>query len=439
MPKVHIIGAGLAGSEAAWQAAELGVDVVLHEMRPVKMTPAHQTGHFAELVCSNSLKSQQVTNAAGLLKEELRRMNSLILHAADQHQLPAGQALAVDRELFASSITSMLHNHPRIHVIAEEVISLPSAGADCWVIASGPLTSEALARSLAEYTGQDYLHFYDAVAPIVTLDSIDMSVAFRASRYDKGDADYINCPMDRDQYQEFYQQLCVAEQHPQRDFEKALFFEGCLPIEELARRGQHTLAYGPMKPIGLTDPRTGRYPHAAVQLRQDNAAGDLYNLVGFQTNLRYGEQERIFRLIPGLENAEFVRYGVMHQNLFLNSPVLLNPSLQMKAREDLLAAGQITGVEGYIESAATGWLAGTNAARILLGQSPFILPPVTMLGALVQYITTAESKHFQPMNAVFGIMPALPEGKRNKKQRQEMYAERALQELSTWQTLVVTA
>ena len=439
MHKVHIIGAGLAGSEAAWQAAELGVDVVLHEMRPVKMTPAHQTGHFAELVCSNSLKSQQVTNAAGLLKEELRRMNSLILHAADQHQLPAGQALAVDRELFASSITSMLHNHPRIQVIAEEVISLPSAGADCWVIASGPLTSEALARSLAEYTGQDYLHFYDAVAPIVTLDSIDMSVAFRASRYDKGDADYINCPMDRDQYQEFYQQLCVAEQHPQRDFEKALFFEGCLPIEELARRGQHTLAYGPMKPIGLTDPRTGRYPHAAVQLRQDNAAGDLYNLVGFQTNLRYGEQERIFRLIPGLENAEFVRYGVMHQNLFLNSPVLLNPSLQMKAREDLLAAGQITGVEGYIESAATGWLAGTNAARILLGQSPFILPPVTMLGALVQYITTAESKHFQPMNAVFGIMPALPEGKRNKKQRQEMYAERALQELSTWQTLVVTA
>ena len=436
MAKVHIIGAGLAGSEAAWQAAEMGVDVVLHEMRPVKMTPAHQTAYFAELVCSNSLKSQQLTNAAGLLKEELRRMNSLIMRAADQHQLPAGQALAVDRARFASTVTSMLHDHPRIQVVAEEVVALPEAGEDCWIIASGPLTSEALAQSLAEYTGQEYLHFFDAVAPIVTLESIDMSVAFRASRYDKGEADYINCPMSREQYQEFYAQLCAAEQHPQRDFEKALFFEGCLPIEELARRGPDTLAYGPMKPIGLTDPRTGRYPHAAVQLRQDNAAGDLYNLVGFQTNLRYGEQERVFRLIPGLEKAEFVRYGVMHQNLFLNSPELLNPSLQMKARDHVLVAGQITGVEGYIESAATGWLAGVNAARVVLGQPPFALPPATMLGALVQYITTADSKHFQPMNAVFGIMPPLPEGKRNKKQRQEQYSERALLELSLWKAQV---
>ncbi|MGE5653137.1 MAG: methylenetetrahydrofolate--tRNA-(uracil(54)-C(5))-methyltransferase (FADH(2)-oxidizing) TrmFO [Bacillota bacterium] len=431
---VHIIGAGLAGSEAAWQVVRAGVPVVIHEMRPRTMSPAHHTGLFAELVCSNSLKAKSIDNAAGLLKEELRRLDSLVMRAADQHAVPAGQALAVDRDGFARSVTQTLKDHPLVTILEEEMTALPEPTGEPWIVATGPLTSPQLAAQLQALMGQDYLYFFDAAAPIVSSETLDMEKIYRASRYDKGDADYLNCPMNQDEYHAFWQELVNAEQHPLKEFEQdKRFFEGCMPVEEMARRGRETLAFGPLKPVGLPDPKTGRIPYAVVQLRQDNAAGDLYNLVGFQTNLRFGEQERVFRMIPGLEQAEFVRYGVMHRNLFINSPVLLEPSLSMRGRESLFFAGQMIGVEGYIESAATGLLAGRNAVRLLGGDRPLVPPIATMIGALVNYVTHTDAKHFQPMNAVFGIMPPFDEKVRDKKRKKQLYAERALAALEQWQ------
>jgi methylenetetrahydrofolate--tRNA-(uracil-5-)-methyltransferase len=426
---VTVVGGGLAGSEAAWQAAERGAQVLLYEMRPHRMTPAHVSDRLAELVCSNSLGSNLPDRAAGLLKAELRYLDSLVLACADETRVPAGGALAVDRELFAAEVTRRVEAHPRVCLVREEVTSLPEGPA---VIASGPLTSDALAASIAALTGQEHLYFYDALAPIVAADSIDMSVAFRASRYGRGDADYINCPMTEEEYGRFVQALVAAERIPLRDFERedARFFEGCLPVEVLAARGRDALAYGPLRPVGLTDPRTGKRPHAVVQLRQDNLAGTLYNLVGFQTNLRYGEQERVFRLIPGLEGAEFVRYGHMHRNTFVNAPLLLEPTMGFRGRSGLFFAGQITGVEGYVGSVGSGWVAGTNAARFVLGQGPLVLPRTTMLGALCDYVSRAEPEAFQPMKANFGLMPPLDPSVRNKRKRYRAYVERAMAELN---------
>ncbi|MCL2548277.1 MAG: methylenetetrahydrofolate--tRNA-(uracil(54)-C(5))-methyltransferase (FADH(2)-oxidizing) TrmFO, partial [Symbiobacteriaceae bacterium] len=414
--------------------ARLGCEVVIHEMRPSKQTPAHQTGEFAELVCSNSLKSKRLTSASGLLKEELSRLGSLIMSCALGHEVPAGQALAVDRQGFAACVSQTLRQHPRVSVVSEEVTDFPLQGEEPWIIASGPLTSSALAESLRRITGSSQLYFYDAVAPIVALESLDLSRIYRASRYGREEADYLNCPLDKEQYQRLHQELLTAECHPLHDFEEIRYFEGCIPIEEMARRGAETLAFGPLKPVGLEDPGSGLRPYAVVQLRQDNAAGDLYNLVGFQTNLKYGEQDRIFRLIPGLENAEFLRYGRMHRNIFLSSPELLRPSLQLKAHDMVLCAGQLIGVEGYLESAAMGWLAGQNAARLIQDKELLVLPDMTMLGALVHYITCTEAKHFQPMNAIFGILPSFEASgkKMNKQQRQEEYVKRSLEALAQW-------
>ena len=428
---VTIIGAGLAGSEAAWQAAQRGAKVVLYEMRPVKTTPAHTTDRFAELVCSNSLGSNLIDRAMGLLKEEMRRVGSLIIAAADATALPAGGALAVGREAFSSYITEVLSKHPRIEIRREEVTEIPAEGPV--IIATGPLTSEPLAKEIARMTGQEYLYFYDAMAPIVAAESIDMSIAFRQSRYgrDSGEGDYINCPMNRDEYYRFVEELIGAKTIPLRDFEKEdeRFFESCLPVEVIARRGKDALAFGPLRPVGLRDPRTGKRPFAVVQLRQDNLAGTLYNMVGFQTNLKWGEQDRVFRLIPGLEHAEFVRYGQMHRNTFINSPKLLRPTLQFKDREDLFFAGQITGTEGYVGSAMGGMVAGINAVRLLKGLDPITFPRETMIGALLFYITHADPKDFQPMKANFGLLPPLSRPVRGKKQRYRAYAERALQAL----------
>ncbi len=428
---VTIIGAGLAGSEAAWQAAQRGAKVVLYEMRPVKTTPAHTTDRFAELVCSNSLGSNLIDRAMGLLKEEMRRVGSLIIAAADATALPAGGALAVGREAFSSYITEVLSKHPRIEIRREEVTEIPAEGPV--IIATGPLTSEPLAKEIARMTGQEYLYFYDAMAPIVAAESIDMSIAFRQSRYgrDSGEGDYINCPMNRDEYYRFVEELIGAKTIPLRDFEKEdeRFFESCLPVEVIARRGKDALAFGPLRPVGLRDPRTGKRPFAVVQLRQDNLAGTLYNMVGFQTNLKWGEQDRVFRLIPGLEHAEFVRYGQMHRNTFINSPKLLRPTLQFKDREDLFFAGQITGTEGYVGSAMGGMVAGINAVRLLKGLDPITFPRETMIGALLFYITHADPKDFQPMKANFGLLPPLSPPVRGKKQRYKAYAERALQAL----------
>jgi len=420
-----VVGGGLAGSEAAWQAAERGVDVTLYEMRPQRMTPAHVSDRLAELVCSNSLGSDLPDRAAGLLKAELRRLGSLVLACADQARVPAGGALAVDRELFAAEVTRRIEAHPRIRLVRQEVVHLPPVPA---VIATGPLTSDALTAEIAALTGEEHLYFYDALAPIVTADSIDMTVAFRASRYGKGDADYINCPMDEAEYARFVEALVTAERIPLRDFERedARFFEGCLAVEVLAARGRDALAFGPLRPVGLTDPRTGRRPYAVVQLRQDNLAGTLYNLVGFQTNLRYGEQERVFRMIPGLERAKFVRYGQMHRNTFINGPRFLEPTMAFRERSGLFFAGQITGVEGYVGSVGSGWVAGVNAARWMLGQEALILPSVTMLGALCRYVSRADAETFQPMKANFGLLPPLSPPVRNKRQRYRAYAERAL-------------
>jgi len=428
MTIVKVVGGGLAGSEAAWQLAERGFEVELYEMRPQKTTGAHVSDRLAELVCSNSFGSKLADRASGLLKTELDLLRSLLLDAAETAAVPAGGALAVDRELFAESVTNALLNHPRIRLIREEVTSVPDGPT---IIATGPLTSETLAADIARLTGQEYLYFYDALAPIVTAESIDMSIAFRASRYGRGDedeGDYINCPMNKAEYERFIDGLLGSERAALRDFETEdkLFFEGCLPIEQLASRGADALAFGPMRPVGLTDPRTGRRPHAVVQLRQDNVAGTLYNIVGFQTNIKWGQQEAVLRLIPGLENAEFERMGQMHRNTFINSPTLLHPTLQFKTRADLLFAGQITGVEGYMGNVATGLVAALNLARVLEGKAGWVIPPTTMLGALCHYVTHAEAKHFQPMKANFGIMPELAAPVKDKRLRYAAYVERAL-------------
>lgn len=423
MPKVTVIGAGLAGSEAVWQIASHGVPVVLYEMRPVKKTAAHISDQFAELVCSNSLRANGLTNAVGLLKEEMRRMNSLIMRAADKHAVPAGGALAVDREGFSGEVTSILRNHPLIEVRNEEIEILPDG---ITVVATGPLTSPALSRHLQELTGEDYLYFYDAAAPIVEKESIDMSKVYLASRYDKGEAAYLNCPMSEEEFDRFYEALITAETAPVKEFEKEIYFEGCMPIEVMVKRGRQTVLFGPMKPVGLINPHTGKLPFAVVQLRQDNAAGTLFNLVGFQTHLKWGEQKRVFSLIPGLENAEFVRFGVMHRNTFINSPKLLKPTYQFRQRDNLFFAGQMTGVEGYVESAASGLIAGLNAARYAKGEECLVFPPETTLGSMAHYITTADFKHFQPMNANFGLFPPLEEKIRNKKLKYEKLAERSI-------------
>lgn len=424
MNPVTVVGAGLAGSEAAWQLARRGIKVRLWEMRPVKMTPAHHSGGFAELVCSNSLRGASLENAVGLLKEEMRRLGSLIIGVADEVKVPAGGALAVNRELFSKKITELVSGHPLIEVIRGEITEIPP---EPCIIATGPLTSPDLARSIQNFTGNDYFYFYDAAAPIVTGESIDRSVVFPASRYGKGDGDYLNCPFDKEQYLRFWEELvgaAVSEGHLPE--ERAIFFEGCMPVEVLAKRGVDTLRFGTMKPVGITDPRTGRRPYAVVQLRPEDREGRLYNLVGFQTHLKWGEQSRVFRMIPGLEAAEIVRFGVMHRNIYINAPTVLQPTLQSKSRPGLFFAGQMTGVEGYVESAATGLLAGLNLAR-LVNRRPLVeLPPETALGALTNYICNADPKYFQPMNVNFGLFTPLSERPRGKKERQLTYSERAL-------------
>jgi methylenetetrahydrofolate--tRNA-(uracil-5-)-methyltransferase len=433
MSDLAVIGGGLAGSEAAWQAAQRGLQVTLYEMRPQQMTPAHVSPWLAELVCSNSLGSNLVDRAPGLLKQELRRLGSLVVASADATGVPAGGALAVDREAFARMITDRISNHPRITVCREEVTTISQVGDRPAIVATGPLTSPALAEELAALTGSEHLYFYDAMAPIVTVESIDMAVAFRASRYDRGQAegDYLNCPMGEAEYERFWEALTSAETIPLRDFEQqdAHFFEACLPVEILARRGRQALAFGPLKPVGLADPRTSQRPYAVVQLRQDNQAATLYNLVGFQTNLKWGEQERVFRLIPGLERAEFVRFGQMHRNTFINSPLLLHPTMQFRDREDLFFAGQITGTEGYVGSAASGYVAGLNAARLAAGQSPVSFPSTTMIGALCHYVCAGGSGAFQPMKANFGLLPPLEAPVRHKRERYAALARRALDDL----------
>ncbi|MCL6548192.1 MAG: methylenetetrahydrofolate--tRNA-(uracil(54)-C(5))-methyltransferase (FADH(2)-oxidizing) TrmFO [Alicyclobacillus sp.] len=424
---VTVIGAGLAGSEAAWQAAKWGVPVKLYEMRPVRRTPAHHTDRFAELVCSNSLRANALTNAVGLLKEEMRRLGSLILQAADATSVPAGGALAVDRERFSQYVTDAVEQHPRIEVVREEVDELPDSG--IVVVATGPLTSPGLSESIRRFIGSDYFYFFDAASPIVYRESINMDKVYRASRYKKGEAAYLNCPMNEEQFQAFYEALVGAETAPLHDFEEEKYFEGCMPIEVMARRGPRTLLFGPLKPVGLEDPRTGRRPYAVVQLRQDNAAATLYNMVGFQTHLKWGEQARVFRMIPGLEQAEFARYGVMHRNTYINSPRALLPTYQARRRTDLFFAGQITGVEGYVESAAAGLVAGLNAARLAVGQEPLVFPQTTAIGSLAYYITHADPLNFQPMNATWGLLPPLASPVRDKRARAERMAERALADL----------
>jgi methylenetetrahydrofolate--tRNA-(uracil-5-)-methyltransferase len=428
---VVIVGAGLAGSEAACQVAQRGLQVELYEMRPAHRTPAHVSPWLAELVCSNSLGSNLIDRAPGLLKEELRRLGSLIMACADATAVPAGGALAVDREAFARLVTERISSHPRIALHREEVSVIPQG--QPVIIATGPLTSPALAQELASTTGSQDLYFYDAMAPIVTAESVDRSVVFRASRYDRGEGegDYLNCPMTQAEYDRLVQELLQAETIPLRDFEQEdpKFFEACLPVEVLARRGHQALAFGPLKPVGLTDPRTGRRPYAAVQLRQDNRAATLYNLVGFQTNLKWGEQERIFRLIPGLEQAEFVRFGQMHRNTFINSPALIYPTMQFQQCGTLFFGGQITGTEGYVGSVASGFVAGLNAARLSMGQSLITFPQTTMIGALCDYVAGAGVEDFQPMKANFGLLPGLEPPVRNKRQRYAAYAKRALSDL----------
>jgi methylenetetrahydrofolate--tRNA-(uracil-5-)-methyltransferase len=437
--EIKVIGGGLAGSEAAWQAAERGVQACLYEMRPDVQTGAHQSGDLAELICSNSLGSTLPDRASGILVSELQKMSSLLLECAKETAVPAGSALAVDRQGFANRVTQKLMDHPKIEVIREEVTEIPQGYV---IIASGPLTSSGLSAVLSELTGEEHLYFFDALSPIVETESINMEIAFRASRYGRGEmeqGDYINCPFTEEQFDRFTRELNQAERIPLRSFEVAIekgvragmshFFEGCLPVEVLAERNPKALAFGPMRPVGLVDPRTGKRPFAIVQLRQDDLAGELYNLVGFQTNLTYSEQKRVFRLIPGLENASFVRYGQMHRNTFINSPNLLEATLQFRERSDLLFAGQITGVEGYLGNIATGLLAGVNAARLVHGQEPIRLPETSMLGALCHYISHAPAKRFQPMKANLGILPAFEDGiRRNKRQRAHAHAERAAQE-----------
>ncbi|CAI3357116.1 FADH(2)-oxidizing methylenetetrahydrofolate--tRNA-(uracil(54)-C(5))-methyltransferase TrmFO [Enterococcus cecorum] len=426
MVYVNVIGAGLAGSEAAWQIANAGVAVHLYEMRPTKKTPAHHTNQFAELVCSNSLRGNSLQNAVGVLKEEMRRMNSVIIHSADETSVPAGGALAVDRDTFSATVTEKLRNHPLITVYEEELTAFPEG---ITVVATGPLTSEGLAKTIKEFNGSDGFYFYDAAAPIIEKSSINFDKVYLKSRYDKGEAAYLNCPMTKEEFEVFHKELVNAEVAPLKEFEKEKYFEGCMPIEVMAARGEKTMLFGPMKPVGLEDPKTGKRPYAVIQLRQDNAAASLYNIVGFQTHLKWGEQKRVFQMIPGLENAEFVRYGVMHRNSFMNSPELLEPTYQSRKDSRIFFAGQMTGVEGYVESAASGLIAGINAARLAKGEELVVFPRETAMGSMAYYITHAEGKHFQPMNANFGLFPELPERIRDKKVRYETLANRALESL----------
>ncbi len=434
MKNVTVIGGGLAGVEAAWQAARAGAHVVLYEMRPQKQTPAHRTDKLAEIVCSNSLKSDEPGTAPYLLKEELRRAGSLVLEVAAATKVPAGAALAVDRERFAELITARLEADPQIRIVREEVTAVPSDSIA--IIATGPLTSEALTTEVMKLTGSDQLYFYDAIAPIISADSIDTTIAFRAARYDKGGDDYLNCPFDPDQYETFYNALIDAKSVPLQRFEETRWFEACLPIEELARRGVDTLRYGPMKPVGLRDPKTGREPYAAVQLRQENLMADAYSLVGFQNHLRYGEQARVLRLIPGLQNAEFLQFGQIHRNTYICSPRVLQPTMQMRDNPNVFFAGQITGVEGYVESVAMGWLAGVNAARVALDEDLVEAPARSAIGALARYVSQAETKNFQPVNITFALLPPLPEQeqrrRRKKRERRELQVELALKEWDTW-------
>lgn len=452
---VRIIGAGLAGSEAAWQCARRGVDVELFEMRPARSTPAHQTSDFAELVCSNSLKSESENTAPWLLKEEMRRAGSLLIEIARECAVPAGHALAVDRVAFAAKVTEAISQEPRIAVHREEVTSVAESGDQITVIATGPLTSDALASEIARLSAihfdnnsdQDraasqtaesdvptspHLYFYDSISPIVEADSIEMSRVYLAARYDKGSADYINCPMSREEYDAFYDALLSAQPVEEREWEKLNYFESCLPIEEIARRGRDTLRFGPMKPVGLKDPRTGRMPYAVVQLRQENLRADSYNLVGFQNHLKFGDQARVLRLIPGLESARFLRYGQIHRNTYINSPALLRETLQMKAHERILFAGQICGVEGYVESIATGLMAGLNAAQLALGIAPLPPPRPSAFGSLTHYVTHANSKTFQPANITFDLLPPLDKKIRDRKERHRSQCELALKEFAAW-------
>lgn len=428
---IVVIGAGLAGSEAAWQIARRGLDVKLYEMRPQKQTAAHHSDGFAELVCSNSLRADQVESGPGLLKEELRRMGSLIMEAADHTRVPAGGAQAVDRSAFSDWVTAKILDHPHIEVIREELTEIPDD--HIVVCASGPLTSEALFESIKSLTSADTLYFYDAAAPIVDAESVDMSHAFWQSRYDKGEsADYLNCPLTAEEYQHFYETLMQAEWMPTKDFEKEIFFEGCMPIETMAKRGYQTLLYGPMKPVGLTDPQTGHTPFAVVQLRREDEEGKLLNIVGFQTRTKWGDQKKVIQTIPALKNAEIVRYGVMHRNTFLNGPTVLTETGQMKTRPALFFAGQITGVEGYIESTASGLVAGMNAARLALGETALRLPRTTAIGALMHHVGTSPTHNFQPMNINFGLLPSPEKKIRSKKERNAFYAQRALADLEAW-------
>lgn len=444
---VNVIGGGLAGVEAAWQAAESGARVRLYEMRPVQQTPAHRTDKLAEIVCSNSLKTDEPGSAPYLLKEELRRGGSLVMEAAAATRVPAGAALSVDRGKFAEHITERIEGHTNIEIVREEVTELPVRrqgagvpGGSPYIIATGPLTSDALTADIMRFTGDDQLYFYDAIAPIVAADSIDMSIAWKAARYDKGGADYINCPMDRERYELFISELLAAKSVPLKRFEETHWFESCLPIEEIARRGPETLRFGPMKPKGLRHPKTGEEPYACVQLRQENLMADAYGLVGFQNHLRYGEQERVLRLIPGLENAEFLQFGQIHRNTFINSPKILNETLATKSNPYLFFAGQITGVEGYVESVATGWVAGLNAVRVMRGQEMLTAPATSAIGALCRYVSNVETKNFQPVNITFGLLEPLPEELRKKyrkkRERHEVQVERALKDWDGFITIL---
>lgn len=426
---IHVIGGGLAGCEAAWQIVRYGIPVILHEMRPTKSDEAHKTAYFAELVCSNSLRANNIENAVGLLKEEMRRLDSLILRQADLFKVPAGGALAVDREGFAASITDIISNHPLITVVNEEVTDLESLEGTV-IVASGPLTSPALSEAIQKLLDAEYFYFYDAAAPIVAADSLNYDKVYRASRYDKGDADYLNCPFEtKEEYLAFWQALCTAELAPVKDFEKEVFFEACMPIEEMASRGEDTMRFGPLKPVGLVDPRTGKEAYAVVQLRQDNAAASLYNIVGFQTHLKWPEQKRVFGMIPGLENAEFVRYGVMHKNTYMNSPQLLTDKFNLRKNSKFYFAGQMTGVEGYVESAASGLMAGLHAARAALGLPEIDFTNETAHGALAAYISNSEVKSFQPMNVNFGLIAPLGQRIRKKREKNALIAQRALDKI----------
>ena len=437
IPELTVLGGGLAGCEAAWQAAERGVQVALYEMRPQRSTAAHKTDQLAELVCSNSLGSSEITNAAGILKEEMRRLGSLVVRVADTCTVPAGAALAVDRAEFAARITKEISTHPNITVIREEVTTIPEQGPV--IIATGPLTSDALAESLKTLTRAERLYFFDAISPIVDGETIDRSIAFGASRYNKGGADYLNCPMSRAEYDAFYDALIAAEKVPVREFEKTPYFEGCMPIEVQADRGRQTLLFGPMKPVGLVDPRTGARPHAVVQLRAEDVHGQAYNMVGFQTKLKWPEQKRVFRMIPGLERAEFLRLGSLHRNTFINAPLLVRETLQFRQESRIFFAGQIVGVEGYTESAGMGLLAGMNAARLIQHQPLLIPPPTTTLGTLITYLTKSDPRTFQPMNVNLGLFPPLPTRIVQREVRRQKIVDRALNDLDRWKTQSVSS